>query len=112
MAHLQLPETDIMIALDRAVLIGRMVEDIGGQQGIPGTVRQVLPLLDFVLPFGQVNLLILRKGKGEEKGQTEQQAYDSLFHHSSGMLPLWQARTTSSGQRLAWTSPTWALRRK
>ena len=59
-----------------------------------------------------ISLLIDRQYIIDTIGQTEQQAYDSLFHHSSGMLPLWQARTTSSGQRLACTSPTWALRRK
>ena len=68
-----------MVALDGAVLVGRVVEDIRRQGGIPGAFRQVFPLLDLLRLAGrQIDLLLfLRKrltGRQEQKENAEYEA--------------------------------------
>ena len=78
-AHLHLPEADLMVALDGAVLVGRMVEDIRRQGRIPGAFRQVFPLLDLLRFAGrQIDLLFFLRegfaGRHEQEEETEHKA--------------------------------------
>ena len=71
MAHFQVPEARIVIALNGAVLIGRMVEDIGGEKGIP-LFRDLLPFLSFfpfLVPFFRGGKAGKEKQESQEKGK-------------------------------------------
>ena len=52
-AHLQVPEADVVIALNGAVLVGRMIKDVGGEQRVRGGEVFVLPLEDIEVFFRQ-----------------------------------------------------------
>ena len=84
MAHFHGPEAGIVVAFDGAAFIGRMVEDIGGEKGIPffGNFFPFLGLFPFFLPF-------LRKGKARKEQEHQEKGkefFQFIIHHSSSAL--------------------------